>query len=118
MGLCFSVDGNIKTPPSLKNIFNELYDDLSIERVNSNLNDRAEQYILLLNTSLTVIKGNPNSHKKLWASYTNSIINTISSRCDNVIFILLGDDAKKLIDNTKHMIIESGHPSPLSSRFL
>jgi uracil-DNA glycosylase len=63
--------------------------------VNSNLNDWAEQHILLLNMSLTVIKGNPNSHKKLWASYTNSIINTISSRCDNVIFILLGNDAKK-----------------------
>lgn len=117
MGLCFSVNENIKIPPSLKNMFNELHNDLNIERNNPNLTDWAEQNILLLNTALTVLEGKSNSHKKLWDVYTNNIIKIISEKCDKIIFILLGNDAKKkkfLIDCDKHIIIESGHPSPLS----
>lgn len=119
MGLCFSVKNEIKTPPSLKNMFNELYNDMNIERINSDLTDWAEQKILLLNTALTVIDGKSNSHKKIWEKFTNQVIKIISEKCDNIIFILLGNDAKnkkKLINIDKHYIIESGHPSPLSVR--
>jgi uracil-DNA glycosylase len=119
MGLCFSVKNEIKTPPSLKNMFNELYDDTNIERINSDLTDWAEQKILLLNTALTVIDGKSNSHKKIWENFTDQVIKIISEKCDNIIFILLGNYAKnkkKLININKHYIIESGHPSPLSVR--
>ena len=94
MGLCFSVKNEIKTPPSLKNMFNELYNDMNIERINSDLTDWAEQKILLLNTALTVIDGKSNSHKKIWEKFTNQVIKIISEKCDNIIFILLGNDAK------------------------
>lgn len=115
-GLCFSVsDGSAQ--PSVRNIFKELKNDLNIDRNKYDLTDWAKQGILLLNTSLSVEEGKPNSHFKLWKPFTNYVINKISNEFNDIIFILLGNKAmskKKLIDINKHYIIECGHPSPLS----
>ena len=117
-GLCFSVNKNVKTPPSLKNIFKKLNDDLKIERTNPDLTSWAEQGVLLLNTSLTVIKDKPASLSKIgWINFIKNIINEINNIQNKVIFILMGNDAKSLepfIDTSKHIIIKSCHPSPLS----
>ena len=117
-GLCFSVNNGVKTPPSLRNILLELYRDLKIKRENTDFTDLAKQGILFLNSALTVEKGNPGSHLKLWEPYTNYIIDYISKNSDNIIFVLWGNYARKkkvLIDLNKHHIIESSHPSPLSA---
>ena len=117
-GLCFSVNEGIKTPPSLRNIIYELNKDLKIKRTNTDFTDLAKQGILFLNSALTVEKGKAGSHLKLWEPYTNYIIDYISKNCNNIIFVLWGNYAKKkkvLIDLTKHHIIESSHPSPLSA---
>ena len=118
-GLCFSVNKNIKTPPSLKNIFKKLFIDLKIERTNPDLADWASQGVLLLNTSLTVIKGKPSSLSKIgWINFIKNIINEINSIQNKVIFVLMGNDALKLetfINTSKHIIIKSCHPSPLSA---
>ncbi len=117
-GLCFSVSESVATPPSLKNIFTELKDDLGIERTKKELEDWAEQGILLLNATLTVKAHSPNSHKDLgWETFTNFIIKEISEKRENVIFVLWGAFAQKkeeLIDSSKHFIIKSAHPSPFS----
>ena len=117
-GLCFSVSQKVKTPPSLKNIFKELKDDLDIDRSNPELDDWAEQGVLLLNATLTVKAHSPNSHKDLgWEQFTNFIIKEISAKKENVIFVLWGAFAQKkeeLIDSSKHCIIKSAHPSPFS----
>ena len=117
-GLCFSVSQKVKTPPSLKNIFKELKDDLGINRSNPELDDWAEQGVLLLNATLTVRAHSPNSHKDLgWEQFTNFIIKEISAKKENVIFVLWGAFAQKkeeLIDSSKHCIIKSAHPSPFS----
>ena len=117
-GLCFSVSENVATPPSLKNIFTELKDDLGIERTKKELEDWAEQGILLLNATLTVKAHSPNSHKDLgWEKFTNFIIKEISEKKENVVFVLWGAFAQKkeeLIDSSKHFIIKSAHPSPFS----
>lgn len=117
-GLCFSVNKNVKTPPSLKNIFKKLKDDLKIERTNPDLTNWAEQGVLLLNTSLTVIKDKPASLSKIgWINFIKNIINEINNIQNKVIFILMGNDAKSLepfIDTSRHIIIKSCHPSPLS----
>ena len=118
-GLSFSVNENIKLPPSLKNIFKELEHDLGIKRTSGNLKDWAEQGVLLLNSILTVEKDKPLSHENLgWEEYTDNIIQLISKKKEPVIFILWGSFAKKkktLITNKNHLVLESVHPSPLSA---
>jgi len=117
-GLAFSVDNGQKVPPSLRNILKELNNDLDIKRTNTDFTDLAEQGILFMNCALTVEKGNPGSHLKLWSSYTDNIIKYISETNENIIFVLWGNFAKKkklLININKHHILESTHPSPLSA---
>lgn len=120
-GLCFSVNDGVSFPPSLRNIFREINDDL--ERIfmpeSGNLERWADQGVLLLNASLTVRKDQPNSHKHLkWNLFTDAVIQKISEEKDNVVFLLWGSFAIKKgakIDRTKHLVLESGHPSPLSA---
>ena len=117
-GLCFSVSENVKAPPSLKNIFTELNNDLGIERTKTELNDWAEQGVLLLNTTLSVRAHSPNSHKDLgWEKFTDFVIKEISENRENIVFVLWGAFAQKkeeLIDYSKHFILKSAHPSPFS----
>ena len=117
-GLCFSVSDLVKAPPSLKNIFTELKDDLGIEKTSNELDSWAKQGVLLLNATLTVRAHEPNSHKDLgWEKFTDFIIKEISDKKENVVFVLWGAFAQKkssLIDETKHFIIHSAHPSPFS----
>ena len=119
MGLSFSVRRGVRTPPSLKNIFKELKDDLGIQRVDTDLSDWAEQGVFLLNTVLTVEKDKANSHKDIgWEIFTDYVIKQINDRLNNVVFILWGRqarDKKRIITNPSHYIIESAHPSPLSA---
>ncbi|PFO76367.1 uracil-DNA glycosylase [Bacillus cereus] len=120
-GLSFSVQPGIKTPPSLLNMYKELRDEYGYEIPNNGyLVKWAKQGVLLLNTVLTVRQGEANSHKgKGWEHFTDRVIELLNERENPVIFILWGRHAqakKKLITNTKHHIIESVHPSPLSAR--
>ncbi len=119
-GLSFSVPNGIKLPPSLKNIYKELYDDLNIIPSDSgNLLCWAKQGVLLINSVLTVEKDKPGSHQKLgWQKFTDYVIQTINLKEEPVVFILWGNYAKakkNLISNPKHLIIESAHPSPFSA---
>ena len=119
-GLSFSVNDQISIPPSLLNIFKELNSDLNIDIPHSgNLQSSANQGVLLLNTVLTVEKDNANSHKGLgWEIFTKKAIEIVSSELNNVVFILWGKQAqslKDIIDVSKHYIISSVHPSPLSA---
>lgn len=120
-GLCFSVNDGIKIPPSLRNIFRELNDDLGtiFFPTSGNLERWAKQGVLLLNASLSVRMDNPNSHKHLkWDTFTDAIIQKISDEKENVVFLLWGSFAQKKgskIDRTKHLVLESGHPSPMSA---
>ena len=119
-GLSFSVNDDIAIPPSLLNIFKELKSDLNIPISNSgNLQSWANQGVLLLNTVLTVEKDNPNSHKDWgWDIFTKKAIEIVSSNLENIVFILWGKQAqsiKDVIDTSKHHIITSVHPSPLSA---
>ena len=117
-GLCFSVSDQVKAPPSLKNIFTELKDDLGIVKTNNELDSWAKQGVLLLNATLTVRAHEPNSHKDLgWEKFTDFIIKEISEKKENVVFVLWGAFAQKkeeLINPSKHFIIKSAHPSPFS----
>lgn len=117
-GLCFSVSENVSSPPSLKNIFTELNEDLGIIRTKKELDDWAEQGVLLLNAILTVKAHEPNSHKDLgWEKFTNFIIKEISDKKESVVFVLWGAFAQKkeeLINSSQHFIIKSAHPSPFS----
>ncbi|WP_142414051.1 uracil-DNA glycosylase [Hathewaya massiliensis] len=119
-GLSFSVKPGVKTPPSLVNIYKELHSDLDCYIPNNGYLEKwAHEGILLLNTVLTVRAGEPNSHKnKGWEKFTDKIISLINEKEDPVVFILWGKNAQsktKLITNSKHYIIESVHPSPLSA---
>jgi uracil-DNA glycosylase len=120
-GLCFSVNDGVKIPPSLRNIFRELNDDLGTIFLPSsgNLESWAKQGILLINASLSVRKDNPNSHKHLkWNLFTDAVIQKISDEKENVVFLLWGSFAQKKgskIDRSKHLVLESGHPSPMSA---
>ena len=117
-GLCFSVSEQVAAPPSLKNIFTELKDDLGIERNSKELDDWGKQGVLMLNATLTVRAHSPNSHKDLgWEKFTDFIIKEISDKKENVVFVLWGAFAQKkaeLINPAKHLIIKSAHPSPFS----
>jgi uracil-DNA glycosylase len=119
-GLCFSVAYGVPPPPSLLNIFKELQDDIGISLpVHGNLTHWAQQGVFLLNASLTVRAGEPMSHSKIgWATFTDTVIKKISDKKKNVVFILWGKFAQEkrvLIDETKHCILRSVHPSPLSA---
>jgi uracil-DNA glycosylase len=120
-GLCFSVNDSVKIPPSLRNIFREMNTDLEsiFFPTSGNLESWAKQGVLLLNASLTVRKDNPNSHKHLkWNVFTDAVIQKISEEKENVVFLLWGSFAQKKgakIDRTKHLVLESGHPSPMSA---
>ncbi|MFD2541417.1 uracil-DNA glycosylase [Lacinutrix gracilariae] len=119
-GLCFSVNDGIAFPPSLKNIFKELKDDVNKSLPESgNLESWARQGVLLLNATLTVRAHQAGSHqKKGWETFTDAVIKLISDRKENVVFLLWGGYAKKkakLIDPKKHHILSTGHPSPLSA---
>lgn len=117
-GLCFSVSNEVKTPPSLQNIYKELQEDLGILKNSNELEDWAKQGVLLLNSTLTVKAHEPNSHKNLgWDVFTDFIIKEISEQKENVVFVLWGAFAQKkasLINEAKHLIIQSPHPSPFS----
>ncbi|MCM3026893.1 uracil-DNA glycosylase [Bacillus safensis] len=120
-GLSFSVQPGVKHPPSLRNIFQELQDDLGCPVPNhGSLVSWAEQGVLLLNTVLTVRRGEANSHKgKGWERVTDRVIDVLNKREQPVVFVLWGRHAqnkKERIDQNKHYIIESPHPSPFSAR--
>ncbi|SFD40840.1 Uracil-DNA glycosylase [Lentibacillus persicus] len=119
-GLSFSVQPHVAIPPSLKNIYKELYDDLGIESPNhGNLTDWAKQGVLLLNTVLTVRAGKPASHRgKGWEHFTNEVIRQVNAKQDPVVFMLWGRHAQAkeaLITGAHHLIIKSPHPSPFSA---
>lgn len=119
-GLCFSVQRGIEPPPSLKNIFKELNSDLGIPEPNhGELTAWAKQGVLLLNTVLTVRKGQANSHRGMgWEIFTDKIIELLNVREKSIVFLLWGSPAKakaKLITNPKHYILSAVHPSPLSA---
>lgn len=118
-GLSFSVNDDITLPPSLKNIYKELEDDLGIQNgTKGNLSKWAKQGVLLLNATLTVRAKTPGSHQnKGWETFTDAVIQKISEEKDNIVFILWGAYAQKkgaCIDRNKHCVIESPHPSPFS----
>jgi uracil-DNA glycosylase len=119
-GLCFSVQTGVPPPPSLINIFKELQDDIGIQIPHhGNLTTWAEHGIFLLNASLTVRAGEPMSHAKIgWALFTDTVIKKISEEKQHVVFMLWGKFAQEkriLIDDSKHCILRSVHPSPLSA---
>lgn len=115
-GLAFSSD--LKIPPSLRNLYKELFNDLGVTRSSGDLSDWATQGVLLLNTSLTVEAGKAGSHAKLgWDQVITQVINQINQRERVVIFVLMGQHAKSLrpLVGVNHLIIETVHPSPLSA---
>lgn len=120
-GLSFSVNNEVRIPPSLRNIFRELVEDTgSFFLPNSgNLISWAKQGVLLLNSSLTVQENSPNSHKHLeWNIFTDAVIKMISDEKQQLVFLLWGNFAHKKgqkIDRKKHLVLESGHPSPMSA---
>lgn len=120
-GLCFSVNHGIKMPPSLNNIYKELYSDLGITRTDTDLTDWASQGVLLLNSVLTVEKDKPASHKFVgWEEFTDEIIMKLNDHDTPIVFVLWGNFAKskiKYITNPKHLIISSSHPSPFSVNY-
>ena len=125
-GLCFSVERGVPVPPSLRNIFKEISDDAAAVSAakfavpaHGNLESWARQGVFLLNASLTVREGEPNSHAHIWADFTDMVISGISE-CSKVgvVFMLWGGFARKkggLVDRARHRVIEAPHPSPLSA---
>ncbi|GJD17335.1 uracil-DNA glycosylase [Rivularia sp. IAM M-261] len=119
-GLCFSVKPGIKTPPSLVNMYKELKDDIGCDIPSTGyLVEWAKQGMLMLNAVLTVRAHTANSHKnKGWEKFTDAVISQVNQKSDPVVFVLWGGYAQKklkLIDTTRHIIIQSAHPSPLSA---
>lgn len=116
-GLCFGINENVPIPPSLKNIIKELKNDLNISFTNNSLENWAQQNILMLNASLTVIEKKPNSQATLWSEFTDFIIDELNKNEEPIIFVAWGAFAHnklKNIDTSKHSLIVSSHPSPLS----
>ena len=119
-GLCFSVQRGVPAPPSLVNIFKELRSDIGIDTPsNGDLTHWAQQGVFLLNASLTVRAGEPMSHSKIgWAEFTDAVIRKVSDEQQHVVFMLWGrfaQEKERLIDASKHLILKSAHPSPLSA---
>jgi uracil-DNA glycosylase len=120
-GLCFSVRAGVKPPPSLVNIYKELQADVGFRIPNNGyLEPWARQGVLLLNAVLTVRAHTPNSHKdKGWETFTDAVIRRVNDKSDPVVFVLWGGYAQKkvkLVDTSRHTVIQSAHPSPLSAR--
>ena len=119
MGLSFSVPKGVRIPPSLKNIYKELHDDLGISIPNhGDLTHWAEQGVFLLNAMLTVERNKPRSHQKIgWQTFTDAVIRRLSEERQGLVFMLWGGFArqkKQLIDTGKHLVLEAAHPSPLA----
>jgi uracil-DNA glycosylase len=120
-GLSFSVNDGIKIPPSLRNIYRELTDDLGaiFMPTSGNLEAWAKQGVLLLNATLSVRKDSPNSHKHLdWSKFTDAVIEKLASEKQQLVFLLWGSFAQKKgnkINRNQHLVLESGHPSPMSA---
>lgn len=119
MGLSFSVPAGVPAPPSLKNIFKEIEDDLDIRMSGSpDLTPWARQGVLMLNAALTVEAGKAASHSRIgWQEFTDAVIACVSERCEGVAFMLWGNFARSkaaLIDSSKHLVLEAAHPSPLA----
>ncbi len=119
-GLAFSVCDACKIPPSLVNIFKELYDDIGCDMpIYGNLTKWANEGVLLINAVLTVMASEPNSHKNMgWEIFTDAVIKKLSLEYENIVFILWGAPSQKkalLIDKSKHLTLKAPHPSPLSS---
>lgn len=119
-GLSFSVPPGVKLPPSLRNIFREMVEDLSVPfRENGCLEDWADQGVLLLNNVLTVRRGEAHSHRKRgWERFTDAMIARLAARHEPLVFLLWGKPAQKKaakIDTRRHIVIEAAHPSPLSA---
>ena len=120
-GLCFSVNDGVRIPPSLRNIFREMSGDLDAVFLptSGNLESWAKQGVLLLNATLTVRENIAHSHKHLkWNIFTDAVIQKISDEKEHVVFLLWGNFAHKKgikIDRNKHLVLESGHPSPMSA---
>jgi len=119
-GLCFSVLADVKPiPKSLINIYKELQDDLGIENHNGHLQSWAEQGVLLLNSVLTVVSGQANSHQgQGWEEFTDAIINELNHQTQPIAFVLWGAYAQKkgaIIDTERHFVLRAPHPSPLSA---
>lgn len=118
-GLCFSVKSGCPMPPSLRNIFKELQSDTGIVNTSTELYPWADRGVLLLNTVLTVRRGQANSHKGMgWEIYTDHVIQKLNEREEPMVFLLWGGNArskKSLITNRAHLILEAAHPSPLSA---
>ena len=115
-GLCFAVNQKVKLPPSLQNIYKELKTDLN---VNGDIGRWSSQGVLLLNSTLTVRANTPGSHQKRgWEEFTDGVIKVLSERRENIVFILWGkyaQDKGKVINDTKHLVIKSPHPSPFAA---
>jgi len=121
MGLSFSVPEGVKLPPSLKNVYKCIENtcDTNMNFQKGDLTKWAKQGVLLLNTTLTVFEKISNSHKKIWKGFSLDLLKYISDNTNGVVFLLWGNDAKKLkstIDIDKHHILEHTHPSPLSRK--
>jgi len=119
-GLCFSVQADVRPiPKSLKNIYKELKDDLGIENENGNLQAWCNQGVLLLNSVLTVESGHANSHQgQGWEIFTDKVISIVNDQQQPVVFVLWGAYAQKkgkVIDDSRHLVIRSAHPSPLAA---
>lgn len=119
-GLCFSVNPGIQMPPSLRNIFKEVHEDTGAPiPAGGDLSRWAIQGVLLLNSSLTVREHQPRSHAGCgWETFTDAAVRAIATRRENIVFILWGSDAIRkgaFIDRTRHLVLESVHPSPLSA---
>lgn len=119
-GLSFSVNDGVPPPPSLVNIYREISDDLHITPYDSgNLVRWAKQGVMLLNATLTVRASSPGSHQNRgWEQFTDAVIRTVSEQRTNVVFLLWGNYARQKgakIDRAKHLVLESGHPSPMSA---
>lgn len=119
-GLCFSVQDGVPPPPSLVNIYKEIRDDMGTEVPESgNLERWAKQGVLLLNSSLSVNAGEPNSHQGWgWEQFTDAVIKQVSEKREHVVFLLWGRPARKkgeVVDREKHLVLEAAHPSPLAA---
>lgn len=119
-GLCFSVRAGVPVPPSLQNIYKELAQDLGVEPVKHGyLESWARQGVLLLNSVLTVERGNAGSHRgKGWETFTDRAIATVNEQCEHAAFLLWGSYAQKkasFVDRDRHLVLHSPHPSPLSA---
>ena len=119
-GLCFSVNDGVRSPPSLVNIFKEIKDDLGKPiPTTGNLERWADQGVLLLNATLTVVAATPGSHQNQgWEKFTDAVIKCLSDEKENLVFMLWGRYAQEkgaVIDSSKHLVLKAKHPSPMSA---